>query len=97
LNLSKISEIFLDDKEAIQEVLDMLEETIPEFLVNLQKNIEAENLPQFKFTIHKFKSSCQLLTDPAFIELIRTIEHTDADEISDIAPLVDQLKTCVSQ
>lgn len=74
LNLTNIREILSDDEKEIQEIVHMLEQAIPEFKIKV-KTFEGErNTEQLKFTIHKFKSSCQLITEPAFIELLRSIE-----------------------
>lgn len=77
LNLDQITEIFEGEQEAIKEVLSILEETIPEFVEKVKQCIAAKDPIQFKFVIHKFKSSCQLVTNSFFIDHIKELEKAD--------------------
>ena len=97
LNLSTIMEIFDGEVEAIQEILVMLDETIPDFIANIRQCIVDKNLETLKFTIHKFKSSCQLVTEPSFVELIRSIEKSEELEINVLLPQIDELIVYVGQ
>lgn len=77
LNLSQIRAIFDGELEPIKEILLLLDETIPEFVEKVNKSILENDLVQFKFIIHKFKSSCQLVTNSFFIEYIKELEKSD--------------------
>lgn len=91
LNLSKIMEIFDGEAEPIQEILVMLDQTIPEFIGNINKCLADKNMETLKFTVHKFKSSCQLVTESSFIELIQSIEKSEKEEINALVPQINQL------
>ena len=91
LNLKQLNEIFEGDPEPIQEILLLLDETIPEFLEKIYFCMDEHNFDLLKVAIHKFKSSCQLVSDSAFIELIRSIEKTDNPSTTAVKPDVDQL------
>lgn len=91
LNLTKIREILADNEQEILEILSMLEESIPEFINKVEKYEQEENLEQLKFTIHKFKSSCQLITEQDFIDRLRAIEKSDPFILSDQKPSLDIL------
>ncbi len=91
LNLKQITEIFDGEPEPIQEILLLLDESIPEFIERINFCMEENNFELLKFAIHKFKSSCQLVTDPSFIELIRSIEKTGDPTTAAVKPEVDKL------
>lgn len=97
LNLSKISEIFLDNEEDIKEILILLADSIPEFLKKIEECLEEEDFDQFKFIIHKFKSSCQLVTEAFFIEQIKAIENNPVKEIKELLPSINKLKAMTLQ
>lgn len=91
LNLKQITEIFEGDSDAIQEILMLLDETIPEFIERVNYCMEEDNFELLKFAIHKFKSSCQLVTDSSFIELIRSIEKAANPSTAAVQPEVEKL------
>src|SRR5690606_40801420 len=90
LNLDQITEIFEGEEEAIKEVLSILEETIPEFVDKVKQCISDKDPVQFKFVIHKFKSSCQLVTNTFFIDHIKDLEKADYEH-SDLTKNVEKL------
>ncbi len=91
LNLKQLNEIFEGDPGPIQEILMLLDETIPEFLEKIYFCMEENNFDLLKVAIHKFKSSCQLVTDSTFIELIRSIEKTDNPTTTAVKQDIGQL------
>ena len=91
LNLKQINEIFEGDAAAIQEILGLLDESIPEFIEKINFCMEEDNFELLKFAIHKFKSSCQLVTNGSFIELIRNIEKGKHESTTAVKPEVDNL------
>lgn len=93
VDLSKMKEIFLDDKEEITDILKLFLATLPEFLETMDDCIHHEDMECFKFTLHKFKSSCQFIASTAFIETIKATENFPVKEFSEIIPLVEKLKT----
>lgn len=90
LNLDQITAIFEGEEEAIKEVLSILEETIPEFVEKVKQCISEKDSVQFKFAIHKFKSSCQLVTNSFFIDHIKELEKADYEN-TDLTERVEKL------
>lgn len=91
LNLKQITEIFDGDPTPIQEILLLLNQTIPEFIEKVNNCMNDNDLQQLKFIIHKFKSSCQLVTNLPFIELIKNIEKSDYDNVAVIKSDIEKL------
>lgn len=92
LNLEQITAIFDGEQEPVKEILTLLEETIPEFVQKIDTCIIENDLVQFKFVIHKFKSSCQLVTNSFFIEFIKNLEKSDYEDKKELMQKVEELK-----
>lgn len=97
LDLSKITEFFIDEEEEIKEILLLLSMSIADFLEKTDKCIKENDVENFKFTLHKFKSSGQLVTTPVFLKHIKAIENYPSQEFNSLHPLIDQLKAITLQ
>lgn len=92
IDISKIQEIFLDDKEEIIALLKIFLSTFPEFLETIERSVELKDISGFKFAMHKFKSSCQFVASPAFVDRMKTFETLEIKDFDDHVSDLERLK-----
>lgn len=97
MDLSKVREVLMDDKEEIHSLLKLFLSTMPEFLENLDRSIHNNDTSSFKFALHKFKSSCQFVASPVFIEKIKTFEGLEIKDLKEHTSGIDHLKAITLQ
>lgn len=92
IDISKVQEILLDDKEEIAALLKIFLSTFPEFMETIERSVERKDISGFKFAMHKFKSSCQFVASPAFVGRLKTFESLEIKDFDDHKADIADLK-----
>jgi len=79
LNLDYLIELSGGDKEFIAEIVDMFIVDAPEVLRQSQTYLKNEDFELLKITVHKLKSSVQIMGNMELAGLIQTIENNAAN------------------
>ena len=92
IDLSKVQEIFFDEKEEIVALLKLFISTLPKFMETIERCIENNDIPGFKFAIHKFKSSCQFVASSTFVDRLKTLERLEIKDFNEHLVEIEYLK-----
>ncbi len=92
IDLSKVEEIFYDDKEEIAVLLKLFVATFPEFMEAVERCVHHDDIQGFKFAIHKFKSSCQFVAATSFVDRLRTLESIEMKDFNRHIPEIESIK-----
>lgn len=79
LDLTKLYELFGEDKNFINEMINSLIKDIPDTIIELNKYLILKDYVRFSETAHRFKSSLIFVSNVKVLQLLTTVEKMSSN------------------